>query len=143
LQLDEARESVGTEGITFVQADIQAIEKHLDPSLKGKFDAVFSSATFHWCKDNPGGVVESVKWLLKPGGRMVWEMGGFGNTCVAVDRLGQWLTRLHPRVGVRGAIHQALRKRGVDPVPLDPWYFPTVGQYTAVSADRTASCGKS
>jgi SAM-dependent methyltransferase len=91
LQLDEARESVGTEGITFVQADIQAIEKHLDLSLKGKFDAVFSSATFHWCKANPGGVVESVKWLLKPGGRMVWEMGGFGNTCVAVNLLVRWL----------------------------------------------------
>jgi hypothetical protein len=35
-------------------------------------------------------------------------------------------------VGVRAAIHQALRSRGIDPVPVDPWYFPTAGQYTAV-----------
>jgi hypothetical protein len=36
------------------------------------------------------------------------------------------------RVGVRAAIHQVLRKRGIDPVPLDPWYFPTVKQYEKV-----------
>ncbi len=35
--------------------------------------------------------------------------------------------------GVRGAIHGALRRRGIDPTPLDPWYFPTVEDYTEVS----------
>jgi hypothetical protein len=40
------------------------------------------------------------------------------------------------RVGVRAAIHQVLKKEGVDPVPLDPWYFPTVAQYTSVSGLR-------
>jgi hypothetical protein len=45
------------------------------------------------------------------------------------------LTRRSSRsVGVRAAIHQVLKKEGVDPVPLDPWYFPTAAQYTSVSA---------
>jgi SAM-dependent methyltransferase len=69
-------------GIQFAQADIQALDRSLDPSLKGKFDAVFSTAVFHWCKSDPGGVIEGAKWLLKPGGRLVWEMGGFGNVSV-------------------------------------------------------------
>ena len=107
----------------------------MDPTLKGTFDAVFSSATFHWCKQNPGGVIDAVKWLLKPGGRLAFEMGGFGNWSVPV------LVFLLPAslrsvdcqsVGVRSAIHEVLRRKGVDPIPLDPWYFPNVSQYTTV-----------
>jgi hypothetical protein len=33
-------------------------------------------------------------------------------------------------LGVRDAIHSALRKRGIDPVARDPWFFPTADQYT-------------
>jgi len=112
--LEKARAKTNSR-ITYVQGDIQNLIPSLDPSLKGTFDAVFSSATFHWCKANPGGVIEGIKWLLKPGGRLAFEMGGFGNT-----------------VGVRSAIHQVLRKRGLDPIALDPWYFPTVKQYAAL-----------
>jgi SAM-dependent methyltransferase len=46
---------------------------------KIKFDAVFSNACLHWCKRDPGGVLESAKRVLKPGGRFVGEMGGFAN----------------------------------------------------------------
>lgn len=45
----------------------------------GKFDAVFSNAALHWCKRDPGGVLESAKRVLRPGGRFVIEMGGFAN----------------------------------------------------------------
>ncbi|ORY32189.1 S-adenosyl-L-methionine-dependent methyltransferase [Naematelia encephala] len=99
--------------IKYQQGDIQDLVKTLDPALKGTFDAVFSSATFHWCKANPGGVLDGIKWLLKPSGRMVWEMGGFGNC-----------------VGVRAALHQVVRRQGRDPHILDPWYFPTAEQYS-------------
>ncbi|RXK37359.1 hypothetical protein M231_05346 [Tremella mesenterica] len=99
--------------ITYIQADIQSLPSILDASYRGTFDAVFTSATLHWCKDDPLGVLKSVEWLLKPGGRMAFEFGGFGNT-----------------VGVRASIHRVLRNKNIDPVPLDPWYFPTVQQYT-------------
>jgi hypothetical protein len=36
------------------------------------------------------------------------------------------------RIGVRGALHQALLKRGIDPIPRDPWYYPTARQYELV-----------
>ncbi|WVR05582.1 hypothetical protein IAU60_002601 [Kwoniella sp. DSM 27419] len=101
--------------IAYVQADIQDPDgfAKAHPELEGSFDAVFSSATLHWCKRSPEGVVRLVKWLLKPGGRMTFEFGGFGNC-----------------LGVRAALHHALRRRGVNPMPLDPWYFPTAAQYT-------------
>ncbi|WVF70976.1 hypothetical protein IAT40_005772 [Kwoniella sp. CBS 6097] len=99
--------------IRYVQADIQDLATFASkyPHYKGHFDAVFTNATLHWCK-KPQGVIDLVGWLLKPGGRMAFEFGGFGNC-----------------VGIRAGLHQALRKRGMNPIPLDPWYFPTVGQY--------------
>ncbi len=42
-----------------------------------KFDAVFSNGVLHWCKQDPMGVLESAKAVLKPRGRFVAEMGGF------------------------------------------------------------------
>lgn len=53
---------------------------------------MFSSATLHWCKADPGGVLETVKWLLQPGGTFVYEFGGFGNVyvcepCVPLESL--------------------------------------------------------
>lgn len=45
----------------------------------GKFDAVFTSATLHWCKEDPFGVLVGMTRLLKPGGRIAFEFGGFGN----------------------------------------------------------------
>lgn len=95
-------------------SDIQAIQFPADlPSdLRTGFDAVFSNAALHWCKRNPKGVIESVKSVLRPGGRFVAEMGGFLNC-----------------VGVRMAIHVALNRRGYDAYERDPWYFPSVEAY--------------
>lgn len=69
-----------------------------------------------------------MKWLLKPGGRAVFEFGGFGNTLVAVLR-----HRSDPRsVGIRGALHEVVRRHGGNPTEVDPWYFPTAEQYIKV-----------
>lgn len=38
-----------------------------------------------------------------------------------------------PTAGVRGAIHAAVKRRGIDPTPLDPWFFPNPEEYTQVS----------
>lgn len=77
----------------------------------GEFDAVFSNAVLHWIKDADA-VLAGVFRSLKPGGRFVAEMGGNGNVAT-----------------VRDAIHAELTERGVDPLALDPWYFPTVDDY--------------
>jgi trans-aconitate 2-methyltransferase len=47
-------------------------------SLPEPVDAVFSNATFHWIPDHPK-LFSSLASVLKPGGRLVAQCGGFGN----------------------------------------------------------------
>ena len=96
------------------QSDAQVLRfpSDLHDRLVHTFDAVFTSATLHWCKSNPLGVLEGVKLALKPGGRIIGEFGGFMN-CSAI----------------RSALHQVVRERGHDPTLMDPWYFPTTDEY--------------
>ena len=75
--------------------------------LKPNFDAVFSNAALHWMKQ-PERVVQGVWQCLKTGGRFVAEFGGKGNVQT-----------------IRSALHGALRRRGVDPITIDPWYYPS------------------
>lgn len=81
-------------------------------ALKRRFDAVFTNAALHWMKQAEK-VVEGVTNALKPGGRFVGEFGGKGN----VDT-------------IRQALHRTLRKRGIDPWSVDPWYYPSPEEYT-------------
>ncbi|KJA21142.1 hypothetical protein HYPSUDRAFT_42244 [Hypholoma sublateritium FD-334 SS-4] len=83
-----------------------------NPVLQVKFDAVFSNAALHWCKRDPLGVLVSAGKVLKPGGRIVAEMGGFMNV-----------------VGLRGMLHEVIRSTGRDPEALDPWFFPSPEDY--------------
>jgi len=80
---------------------------HLPPA----FDAVFSNAALHWMK-KPDAVIAGVWRALKPGGRFVGEMGGAGNVAAC-----------------RAALTAAVARRGIDPAPLNPWYFPTAEEY--------------
>lgn len=82
-----------------------------------EFDAVFSNAALHWMRP-PEMVARGVFAALRPGGRFVGELGGAG--CVAK---------------IRGALHAALRARGVDPTSVDPWYFPSDAEYREVLED--------
>lgn len=43
------------------------------------YDAVFSSATLHWLKENPAKAIQNIYHVLKPHGRFVAEFGGFMN----------------------------------------------------------------
>ncbi len=79
-----------------------------------EFDAVFSNAALHWVKDQQA-ALSSIFRSLKPGGRFVAELGGAG--CVAT---------------IRGALHEALRARGMNPWDHDPWFFPTAEEYGAL-----------
>lgn len=81
------------------------------PSLKTRFDAVFSNAAMHWMKE-PDHVVAGVARCLKPGGRFVGEFGGHGNV-----------------KKIRAALHDGLRRYGIDPWAVDPWYYPSEQEY--------------
>lgn len=77
------------------------------------FDAVFSNAALHWMTGAQA-VSDGVFRALRPGGRFVAEMGGFGNVATIATAL-------------RGAaaIHHG------DPAQAHPWYFPTPDEHRA------------
>lgn len=83
-------------------------------TFDAEFDAVFTNAALHWMKDAPA-VIAGVRRGLKPGGRFVGEMGGAENVA-----------------SVRRGLHEAFEARGLDPVPLDPWFFPDEAEYGAL-----------
>ncbi len=79
--------------------------------FENQFDAVFSNAALHWMLE-PQKVADGVARALKPGGRFIGELGGFGNVA---------------------AISTAMRAVAVemngDPGLASPWYFPTEAEY--------------
>lgn len=87
----------------FVHADARALP------FDGAFDAVFSNAVLHWIRAQDA-ALQSIAGSLRPGGRLVAEMGGVGN----IDSI------------IR-AVEAELAARGYD---ADiPWYFPSIGEY--------------
>jgi len=56
-----------------------------------QFDAVFSNAVLHWVQP-PEQAVQTIHSALRPGGRLVAEFGGKGNTAsiLAVTRRNPW-----------------------------------------------------
>jgi len=82
---------------------------------EAEFDAVFSNAALHWVQPAEEAAAGMAR-ALKPGGRVVVELGGRGNVATLVE----------------GA-YRALRRLGVDnPERLNPWYFPGLGEYAAM-----------
>ncbi|WP_314302672.1 methyltransferase domain-containing protein [Brevibacillus parabrevis] len=78
------------------------------------YDAVFSNAALHWMK-KPQEVIQSVWQLLVPGGRFVAELGGKGN-CEYILQ----------------ALRIALSRHNISADERSPWYFPSIGEYTAL-----------
>ena len=78
-------------------------------------DAVFSNAVLHWIHE-PDAVINCVKKALKPGGRFVAEFGGKGNVQAIVTELLSVLSEIGAR----------------DTQALNPWYFPSIGEYAGL-----------
>ena len=92
-------------GLTFVSGDASAFD------FSEPFDAVFSNAVLHWVK-NADGAAASIARALRPGGRFVAEFGGKGNIA-----------------RVQAALRAVL---GPAADAQSPWYYPSVGEYSAV-----------
>lgn len=90
--------------------DARVVDGHQLP-FDNEFDAVFSNAALHWMTQ-PYRVVSGVWRSLKQGGRFAGEMGGIGN-----------VARLH------AALCDAVTIRGISVEEVDPWYFPSPGEY--------------
>jgi SAM-dependent methyltransferase len=83
-------------------------------AFRGAFDAVFSNAALHWVK-RADAVLAGVRGALRAEGRFVAVLGAHGNVA-----------------SVRAELHAALRRRGLEPEPVDPWYFPSADEYAAL-----------
>jgi trans-aconitate methyltransferase len=82
--------------------------------LPERFDAIFSNAALHWVPDAEG-AIRQMHRHLKPGGRLVAEMGGQGN-------VGQ----------IVAAVLRQLQQRGYALTEFGWWYFPSVGEYATL-----------
>jgi trans-aconitate methyltransferase len=80
--------------------------------LRESFDAIFSNAALHWMKQ-PARVLDGVHGALRAGGRFVGELGGKGNVRT-----------------IHAALYAGLRRHGLDPLTVDPWYYPSVEEYS-------------
>jgi trans-aconitate methyltransferase len=96
-------------GLTFEVADATTM------AFERQFDAIFSNAVLHWVRP-PEGAVARMFAALRPGGRLVLEMGGHGNVAA-----------------VLAAVTAAGRDAGVDlSAEVDINYFPTIGEYASL-----------
>jgi trans-aconitate methyltransferase len=93
---------------TFVQGDGAAL-----PFRPASFDAIFSTATFHWIPDHDR-LFAGIYAALKPGGRLVAQCGGGPN-------LARLLERTHD---LMDSPEYASMFRGWS----DPWKFATVDE---------------
>jgi trans-aconitate 2-methyltransferase len=72
----------------------------LELSFTERFEAVFSNAVLHWVRDHLR-VLRGVARALKPGGRLLFQMGGRGNAAAilaVIDTLSErdpWAAHLH------------------------------------------------
>lgn len=95
-------------GLEFTVADATAYRS------PRRFDGVFSNAALHWIKP-PEAAVETVRQALRTGGRFAAEFGGKGNIAAITE-----------------AIAEALQGLGIDAQARNPWYFPSIGEYTTL-----------
>lgn len=84
-------------------------------TYKEKFDAVFSNAALHWIQ-TPDKVIRSVYNSLKNGGRFVAEFGAHQNIEVLLNEI----------------INQLDVHGYDDAYERNPWYFPTISEYTTL-----------
>jgi trans-aconitate methyltransferase len=61
-------------------------------SFAGEFDVVFSNATLHWLRDHRP-ALQGISRSLKPGGKILLQMGGQGNAAGIVAALEELLHR--------------------------------------------------
>jgi len=87
--------------VDFLVEDAQAL------TLSGAFDLAFSNSTLHWIADHPA-VLRGVARRLKPGGQLVFSMGGRGTAAAvygAIESLRQNPRWSHFLAGARSPHH--------------------------------------
>lgn len=69
---------------------------------------------------SPSSVISGIHQALKPNGTLAIEMGGQCNM-----------------IGVRSALHSSISRSGLDPKKLDPWFFPSVTEFSRLLTENS------
>ena len=86
----------------------------VDFTLEKPVDVIFSNAVFHWIDaGQQPKMLQCIFKALKPGGQLVFEMGGKGNNAL-----------------IHGSLMKAFEKRGRS--YHFPFYFPSIGEYAVL-----------
>ncbi|MEG4206356.1 methyltransferase domain-containing protein [Microcoleus sp. Pol7_A1] len=112
--IDSSLSMISTAKVNYPHINFAAADAR-DFKVEYLLDAVFSNAVLHWIKP-PDAVINCVEKALKPGGRFVAEFGGKGNVGAIVRALLSVLSE----IGCQ------------EPEALNPWYFPTIGEYAGL-----------
>ncbi len=86
-------------------------------AFDNELDAIFSNAALHWMTD-ASAVAGRMAAALKPGGRLVAELGGHGNIDAIMDAIFTVIRQYLPVIP-----------------PSNNWY-PSIGEYSAVLESR-------
>jgi len=107
------------EMIASARAAFPAIEFHVMDArtirLAESVDAIFSNAALHWIPD-AGSAIRSMRGALRMGGRLVLEMGGYGNIAT-----------------IYRAVQHSLDDLGIPHAHVPKFlYFPSIAEYTGL-----------
>jgi len=112
---DRSREMIAEARSTYPAVDFLRADARSLP-FENSLDAVFSNAVLHWISDQEA-AIWSIHDALRPGGRLVAELGGVGNVATITD-----------------ALEAELAARGY---PAEHgWYFPSPGEYASLLESR-------
>ncbi|TDQ46109.1 class I SAM-dependent methyltransferase [Actinorugispora endophytica] len=113
--VDASPEMVARAAARFPGIDVSVADLRELP-FREEFDAVLSNAVLHWVPEADRAAA-GLFAALRPGGRLVAELGGAGNIAAIDSGAG------------------ALRAGHGLPEAASPWYFPSIAQYTRVLED--------
>ncbi len=110
--VDKSASMIATAQQKYPHIDFRVMDAtHL--SFDEPFDAIFSNATLHWIPQAEQ-VVAGMARTLKPDGRLVLEMGGYGNVATIIHTVQE-------------------AARSVANLEISSgWYFPTIGTYASL-----------
>ncbi|GAA4911991.1 class I SAM-dependent methyltransferase [Streptomonospora salina] len=110
--VDASPEMIDRARVRFPHLDLRVADvRELD--VEPGFDAVLSNAVLHWIPE-ASAAASSMAAALRPGGRLVAELGGAGNIAA-----------------VRAAAHTLRAETGL-PGAEEAWYFPGIDEYSGV-----------
>jgi trans-aconitate methyltransferase len=121
--IDTAVKDFSAPNCTYLLHDARELQTCPDV-ISGQWDKCFSNAALHWILQDATvrpGFFSSVYRALKPGGKLVFEMGGFGS-----------ITEVHAAV-VSALIHVGLSNSEAQ--GSSPWYFPSAEEMRKLLSD--------